>query len=299
MSKRSRRAKRQNRKKRQKNNMPQNSTLKDFIESFWIKGMRSLLRFNPYMSVFQLGVGIELLGEILDTSNQMGVSGMSREHFEDAIQNISCLNVYSQYIPNPTQNSNQKKINDIRTKSHRLKNAGVITQADETTILNVLSHASVGSITQSSPYDLYAAMRCGMLHNGIPSKDLYLARKMPTEVVRLPNGKWILDVEKLYAHFVDACNDVIGNQDPIVQSRLGQVVFHVTSANAAAQTNLTTVNVAPQASQSVNATAQANQNVNGQISVPTQTQNISNQYTTNTSVQNGSWSSSVTLSGHP
>ena len=267
--------------------LPSSYTLRQFIEKLLIKGIRSLLQTNTYMCAFQLGVGIELLGEILDTSNQMGILGMSREHFTQAIQNISSFSAYSQYIVTPTQNSNQKKIDTVKKSLRQLRAANVITSADETSILNVMLRANVGSVTQSSPYDLYAAMRCGLLHNGIPSNDLYLATKMPNEVVQLSNGKWILDVEKLYKHFVDASNEVLGSRDPTVISRLGQVAFQVTSANALSQLA------------SANSAVQVNQIANGQTSVPTQTQNIPNPNTTNTPRQNSSWPSFVTLSGHP
>lgn len=212
-------------KKKKKKKTASSLCIADFIRTFWLKDVKRLANYNPYMGAFQIGVGIEFLGALLDVSCPLSSSGHSREHFEKAINDLSDLQIYASLLNTPHLSSTARRIRNIRNDAHNLMLSGDITSTAEQSIIHLLPNTQPTS--SGTVFDLYAELRCGLLHCGVPSLNLKLVSRMKQPFHQeVLNGIVYLDVKALYANFAKACEDVLANT--ALQNRLTAPFFKIT-----------------------------------------------------------------------
>lgn len=72
---------------------------KEFINQVFVNELEKLKDSNPYISFAIMAIGIEFLGKCLDTNTQdWNKPSMSKIHFELAINNLSSLEKYREYL---------------------------------------------------------------------------------------------------------------------------------------------------------------------------------------------------------
>ena len=219
-------------------------TVADYIKDFWKAQVGVLYHHNDLISFYLVGVGIEFLGRCLDQGSLWDKGeGRSRIRFELAINRLESFKSYRPYLFGNTYLTVKDRIQAISKEVELLK----LHSPNLTGIDDVCSKlAACVSTTKSSgdDYDLYSVLRCGLVHEGLPKKDMVLASGHEADHLQKKTDGLYLDISCLSEDFVNACDEVLrSTTDPAVSENLHRKCMKVNYKN---RLNVSAGGVTPQ-----------------------------------------------------
>jgi len=184
-------------------------TVADFISDFWINQVSWMYEQNDFASFYLVGVGIEFLGRCLDDPNLWDAGeGKSKERFHKAINTLPSLARYKPYIQSNNYLAVRDRLQGLYRDVERLESLNPALK-NITNVKNDLGKCAGIASSGDETYDLYATLRCGLVHEGIPKTGLVLAHGYEAKHLQKDTDGLFLDIKCLSDDFRQACEYLI------------------------------------------------------------------------------------------
>lgn len=214
-----------------------------FSETHFNLALTELKHLNKYKSYANIESPKDKPG--VGQLNKISVASFCTDTSTYAVEKIfleRALSEYSKQVTDPVGSVNDaEKVRDLLdgllvTLHHIDLKSSIAGKecdrniSDARQIIDTLkSVLTLPSKTNTTQFNLYKCLRCGMAHAGFPGYKLKLTSRTEMEIYEDGTGYIVIDATKLYKDFNDACNElfVLATERPELQARLNDVVMEM------------------------------------------------------------------------